>query len=937
MSSKSFLHQLGDFSILPWDVLLHILRSTKSFRDVVKLAFLSKAWREFIFSELSTIVPVLDFSQTRNVTNQFLQQKIITPLVGKSATKSSKVKKQKSEKNDISSNYAPQGINVAGASKITLSVLRQLIPNASNLTSVNLAGCYSIKFDAKACEDFGKLFEHLVYLNVCVARIEEPSALFGGMKQLKELVMEHSDMKAVLAPLKSLEVLSAMFKISELKECASAGCAPRLRVLSLAHLSGNASGSEILSILSHWTSLEVVFLRTTKSSTELEFDQQPPFKLVSNFRPDITNLKKLLSFGFDVNSLIAQGNDHPEKTLIAEAIQNVESLKFLLQRGASPKFTGTATGPNDRHHKRYRHAYQQNLQALSPILLAVNKSCPYEVYQMLCEYGADMDEPHDVSEIVKNVQDVRVLRLMLDHGAEVNTIVGGSPLGSGVTTLLVEAVRKQKIDMVKELVNRGAELDVSYGAPLRGAFTSNNVEIAEVLLQAGASLYIPDVPRVKEVDMCTTPLYDGICASKEVQALILSHKPNFLKPVEGCSLLAMAAAFDACGAIRFLLEQNTAEDSFRAVALEILDAKDSSSLPKGIESEWARNQNWTANDALSIKERELLAVSPVPSLIFALLFEEKKAFKLPDLSSTFPNGCTILHKCIVHANTTALAVLFEKSTVDINRQDNNGDTAALFLVKNKAGFRNIRYRGHYEDRPTFRSSDMYKLEYLAKRGADFTVLNNDHENLLHPACRHKDLPLVRFLLRHKWCDVNVVNSRGASPLVLAIQNMDMKMIEVLLQHGAKVNLLIEGEKKGTKSTGVTVLHTISRIINEDNCELPFWKDIVELLCKHGAEVNVENSNGEIPLHLFAKKGATQGILALIYAGSDVSLMDNEGNYPLSFLSQDVMNTFEKKVDRLPATYADTLQSALELHKKSQISNKRKAANQVGSKPKNSKR
>ena len=62
------------------------------------------------------------------------------------------------------------------------------------------------------------------------------------------------------------------------------------------------------------------------------------------------------------------------------------------------------------------------------------------------------------------------------------------------------------------------------------------------------------------------------------------------------------------------------------------------------------------------------------------------------------------------------------------------------------------------------------------------------------------------------------------------------------------------------------------------------KDIVELLIKAGAEVNVQCKFGNTPLHYASMDGHTECIELLIKAGADVNIQDSDGWTVLHFAS-----------------------------------------------------
>jgi len=88
-----------------------------------------------------------------------------------------------------------------------------------------------------------------------------------------------------------------------------------------------------------------------------------------------------------------------------------------------------------------------------------------------------------------------ILVLLLDHGADPNTIGPPNPLRPGISTALYEAVRLQSKRMVKYLLEKGADVDIGcfrdgqlYLTPLQQAVSSSNMPMVDLLIERGADV-----------------------------------------------------------------------------------------------------------------------------------------------------------------------------------------------------------------------------------------------------------------------------------------------------------------------------------------------------------------------------------------------------------------------------------------------------------------
>ena len=99
---------------------------------------------------------------------------------------------------------------------------------------------------------------------------------------------------------------------------------------------------------------------------------------------------------------------------------------------------------------------------------------------------------------------------------------------------------------------------------------------------------------------------------------------------------------------------------------------------------------------------------------------------------------------------------------------------------------------------------------------------------LHVAIKMGDLKIAQLLLDH-GADINAQDFRGNTPLILAIKKKNLELVTFVVMRKADVNL--------ANNDGITPLHQAAFIENEK---------IVDFLLKAHADPNLKNNDGATP-------------------------------------------------------------------------------------------
>ena len=131
--------------------------------------------------------------------------------------------------------------------------------------------------------------------------------------------------------------------------------------------------------------------------------------------------------------------------------------------------------------------------------------------------------------------------------------------------------------------------------------------------------------------------------------------------------------------------------------------------------------------------------------------------------------------------------------------------------------------------------------------------------------------LVEHLVQKHSQHVNDFGGRYGYPLAAALHEGDIRVAELLLQHGAKVD--------GREMDGQSLLHRVIK-----------WSDdavvgAVRFLLEHGADVNAQQSDLRTPLHLAADQGYFEVAQMLLQHRADVNSRDIDGNTPLHLAAE----------------------------------------------------
>jgi len=164
------------------------------------------------------------------------------------------------------------------------------------------------------------------------------------------------------------------------------------------------------------------------------------------------------------------------------------------------------------------------------------------------------------------------------------------------------------------------------------------------------------------------------------------------------------------------------------------------------------------------------------------------------------------------------------------------------------------------------NGDLEGVKYCIKKGASINRIT--HPDLkfpppLHIALEEENDDIVDYLIEMK-VDVND-SCRGVPLIHTAYLQSTVANVRKLLHHGADVNT--------TDKEGNTLLHLCYN-----------KKEVIEMLLSYSnVLINIQNGNGQSPLHIFATKSENhEHLKLLIQKNASIDIKDNKGNTPVYF-------------------------------------------------------
>lgn len=510
-------------------------------------------------------------------------------------------------------------------------------------------------------------------------------------------------------------------------------------------------------------------------------------------------------------------------------------------------------------------------------------------------------------ELLENPQQMplslSLIEEMIQHEINLNFTINKK------TTLLHLAVQYGPLQAVKLLVDLGAKTDVKNAegqTPLVLAFKSNQLEVVNYFLSlamAGGS------PVLHEQSILHLAAEYGFL--QVIQSLVeTNHVAVDLENNAGFTPLYYAAKQSHLEIIQWLVEHGANinarfknDETIVDAALQTYDNKkwpivqwllDKCAKPgMGLLKEavscnkldfvklfFSISEQVNANDLepLTIKAAEKRKWDIVSFLI-------EKGANANAVSSLFQEP--LLHTAVKDKQWDLVVALI-KHGCDINIKNDKGKTilqrivheykyqtivewdvvkkliehGADINIKTKKGYTLLLY--------AVRCGQWEMTKWLIEHGAEIKTDTRDHRNVLMSAFEYidytdweKNWEMIKYLVQH-GADIDQVDQYGETLLHKAAGHNHWDLVEWLLQQGA--NPQIKDQK------GETLLFTYN------GCPA----HIIQLLAeKHGIDVNEKNNNGMTSLHHSAMYcRSLDSFAALITHGANVNIQDLQGNTPL---------------------------------------------------------
>ncbi|MDE3269006.1 MAG: ankyrin repeat domain-containing protein [Pseudomonadota bacterium] len=212
--------------------------------------------------------------------------------------------------------------------------------------------------------------------------------------------------------------------------------------------------------------------------------------------------------------------------------------------------------------------------------------------------------------------------------------------------------------------------------------------------------------------------------------------------------------------------------------------------------------------------------------------------------------------------------------------------AMAMLLANHA---DLEARSMFDHTPLIqatKSKNYVAVNWLLANGADANA-NGEYGDALHQSLLNGTDKISERLLR-AGANVHARYERNVTPLMLASERGNAKMVAALVDRGADVNAIESGrgstpiilavqghlslsEETGSKSVTFTDGTSIGELVPSDN-----YRQVIEILQNAGADINATDAHGNTALFHATADANVDMIRILATAGADFTLTNPEG-------------------------------------------------------------
>ena len=264
--------------------------------------------------------------------------------------------------------------------------------------------------------------------------------------------------------------------------------------------------------------------------------------------------------------------------------------------------------------------------------------------------------------------------------------------------------------------------------------------------------------------------------------------------------------------------------------------------------------------------------------VVALLLQQKSVD--PDAVSN--DGFTPLLPAIFERHQNVIKFLLSRADVNPNQPDTThhqtplwmastagDDILALFLLRSDI---EINGQSRFSETPLYQAIQRNRLSaarMLLAAGADPNIPAHECKTALSWAAAQGSEEALELLLQQPSIALDIPDTYGQTPLLLAADAGHTKSVRMLLHKGAS---LTHADNEGRTALSLAAIKG--------------HKVVVKLLLKNGAEINAQDGKGNTPLALAAEGNHDAVVRFLLESGADAEIGDEDEETP-----------FEKARDR----------------------------------------